>query len=457
MIRLLAALSLIPFASGQTLTLETARSVRALSFDGDVVLSDASSGQVSVWRPGSGWIDIPGPTVVGRDLSSDGSVVLAGSASTGGFVWERGAGWSPIAGPGIRRPLWLSGDGNRVTATTDADPFSGDAYVWDRSTGSIDVLEVPVGASLAVPAAMDEDGDVIAGYVVSGMQQRAAVWSSTGAVTPIDPIAGGPWSQAFGVSSTGEWVVGTRAGREPFRWSAATGVQLLPTIGTPGPLLFHSANFVSDDGTVVAGHRADTRPLSLESTAYVIVQGGAPERFRDFVLARGGPDLGPAVTIRGMSRDGARFVVEAGSSSYWVDVDPVVSVAVCSPAVANSTGVPARRAALGSSEANDRFLLLRVASLPSGTAVLPIVSMTQAVIPMPGGSSGTLCLGGTIGRITVGAADASGAYELEVDTAALPVGGGTVTVGPGETWTFQAWYRDVGTSNFTDAAEVTFR
>ncbi len=44
-----------------------------------------------------------------------------------------------------------------------------------------------------------------------------------------------------------------------------------------------------------------------------------------------------------------------------------------------------------------------------------------------------------------------------VDLSAIPTGTGAVSVSAGETWTFQMWYRDVGSSNFTNAAEVAFR
>ncbi len=384
--------------------------------------------------------------------------MLAGDASTGGFVWDLQAGWTPIAGPGHRRPLYLSGDGNVVLGGTDSQISLGETYLWDRTTGTIDTIVAPAGTTYPFPQAINEDGTVIVGFVNANLEIRAAVWDETGTPTLIDPVAGGLMSQAFGVSPNGEWVVGTRSGgQRAFCWSQATGVQALPTIGAPTAMVYHSGKFASDDGNIVVGYRGDTRPFSMESTSIIAIQGAATVRFRDFLLARGGPDLGPSIVVRGMSRDGMQFVAEANGTTYWIDVDPVVSVAYCSPAVPNSTGAPGQVAALGSAEVAEAFLALRATSLPPGAVVLPIMSMTQGHVPMAGGSAGTLCLGGSIGRITVGAASASGDYELGIDLSAIPAGSGATSVSAGETWTFQVWHRDVAGSNFTDAAEVTFR
>ncbi len=48
-------------------------------------------------------------------------------------------------------------------------------------------------------------------------------------------------------------------------------------------------------------------------------------------------------------------------------------------------------------------------------------------------------------------------FTLQLDLTALPVNP-PGPVQPGDTWNFQAWYRDVGnTNNFTDAVSVTFQ
>ena len=76
-----------------------------------------------------------------------------------------------------------------------------------------------------------------------------------------------------------------------------------------------------------------------------------------------------------------------------------------------------------------------------------------------------LCIGGGLGRYVapgqVQQASAAGEFSLPIDLTQHPTAAGTVAVQAGETWHFQAWYRDTfivfPTSNFTDAVEVHFR
>lgn len=136
---------------------------------------------------------------------------------------------------------------------------------------------------------------------------------------------------------------------------------------------------------------------------------------------------------------------------------PVAEV-VCD-AVANSTGL-AGVMLPGAFDGAAAQLELRAIGLPPGAIGMALVSRTQNFVPMAGGSVGTLCLGGTIGR-SVGAftagVDASGELDVTADLAALPQGASTVGVQPGDTWFFQVWHRDVqATSNFTQALAVRF-
>ena len=450
------SLLLTPAAAAQSLTFDIDRPVRTIAAEGGFVLSGAGSGAVSVWAPGCGWTDITGPTTVGRGISSDGTTILAGDDVTGGFVWERGVGWSSIPGPGLRGPLHLSSDGDRVVARDDEFTNNPRSYVWDRTTGTVSILSRPPVTGRVTTEAVDADGDVIVGTAGPPLGSRATIWDQSGEFTLIDTVR----SQALGVSSNGQWVTGQRTigGLDfPFRWSQSTGVQVLPTLEQPAAMNEHSPHFISDDGSVIAGNYGSTELFGLESTAYISDAGSTATRFRDVLLQRGGPDLGPAIAIRGMSADGERFVVEAGGSSYWVDLDAVVSSGICVPAVPNSTGAPATVVALGYDAIADRVLELRGASLPPGQAVLPATSMMESFVPMAGGSAGNLCLGGAIGRFPIGFVDGAGSFELGVDITALPAGQGTVSAMAGQDWFFQLWFRDGSSSNFSEAAKVTFR
>ncbi len=126
--------------------------------------------------------------------------------------------------------------------------------------------------------------------------------------------------------------------------------------------------------------------------------------------------------------------------------------------VVNSTGSPAALCIDGSTTAADNDLVLTAFRLPPNQFGYFIAGQTQGFIQNPGGSQGDLCLSGAIARFraqTQNSASA-GTFTIPVDLTQIPLAP-PVAVQPGETWNFQAWYRDVGgTSNFTGAAAVLF-
>ncbi|MEM8711761.1 MAG: PQQ-binding-like beta-propeller repeat protein [Planctomycetota bacterium] len=136
----------------------------------------------------------------------------------------------------------------------------------------------------------------------------------------------------------------------------------------------------------------------------------------------------------------------------------------CSPAVVNSTGQPASVRAFGSSSAADNNLSLLFRDLPPGSTLLPVGSRMTGFVPMAGTSQGTLCLSGGVGRFDepgeIRVASSSGQAAVQLELTQFPTPGGLITATAGETWNFQAWYRDANptvTSNFTDAVAVTLR
>ena len=142
---------------------------------------------------------------------------------------------------------------------------------------------------------------------------------------------------------------------------------------------------------------------------------------------------------------------------------PLIGTNYCS-AAANSTGAPAAIEAIGSDIVSANSVTLRAASMPNNQFGIFIVAPAQGFIPGLGGTSnGNLCLSGSIGRYVgpgqILATGIDGGFQLDVDLAAVPQGGGTVATTPGQTWNFQAWYRDgVGLgSNLTNGVEVVFQ
>ncbi len=155
-----------------------------------------------------------------------------------------------------------------------------------------------------------------------------------------------------------------------------------------------------------------------------------------------------------------------GTDVWMNQLDPIsdgpVGTLYCAPAVANSTGLPGTLAGFGSDVVSDNNLTLTATQMPTNQFSYYLVSETQASIPMPGGSQGTLCVSGDVGRYIsqVGSTGAAGEFSITVDLTAVPSPTGTFSVAAGQTLNFTAWYRDVNpttTSNFTDGLEITFQ
>lgn len=155
-------------------------------------------------------------------------------------------------------------------------------------------------------------------------------------------------------------------------------------------------------------------------------------------------------------------IVEAWSG-FTVGIAGTVGVRTCSSAIPNSTGFVGRIDASGSASFAVNGLRLAAAHLPLDTFGYFLCSRTPAVVPHAGGSQGTLCLGGSIGRYNQQIVNSGpfGNLGILVDLTTMPSPTGSVAAAAGETWHFQCWYRDsVGgatTSNFTDTVAVALQ
>ena len=101
--------------------------------------------------------------------------------------------------------------------------------------------------------------------------------------------------------------------------------------------------------------------------------------------------------------------------------------------------------------------------LPASAFGYFIASTTPGSVFPVSNSVGTLCVIGSIGPGVGGGTVNSGPdgfFYGSVDLNAMPQPVGTVMVQPGDTWHFQAWYRDafigIPISNLTDGLALTF-
>lgn len=130
----------------------------------------------------------------------------------------------------------------------------------------------------------------------------------------------------------------------------------------------------------------------------------------------------------------------------------------CGPAVNNTSGQPGIITAAGSTSVAANNVTLTASQLPSGQWGYFLTSQSQGFIQNPGGSTGNLCLGGTMGRYAsfVQNSGAGGEFSLTIDLTDMP-GPVQSVVNPGESWNFTTWFRDLGqTNNFTNGVNIVF-
>ncbi len=154
----------------------------------------------------------------------------------------------------------------------------------------------------------------------------------------------------------------------------------------------------------------------------------------------------------------------AASFAAGPDSLGTVGINYCQPATPNVSGLAASIGASGSRSVAQNDLVLSAVNLPQSSFTIFLTSRTQGYVPNPGGGLGHLCIVGAIGRYVgpgqIQNSGMAGSVSLALDLTQHPTPSGLVAVMPGETWNFQAWYRDAlggnATSNFSDALEVTF-
>ena len=156
--------------------------------------------------------------------------------------------------------------------------------------------------------------------------------------------------------------------------------------------------------------------------------------------------------------------IAADPSSDW-DGDGVLddcsSPNYCA-ANTNTTGQSAAMSVSGSPLLVDNAFTMTASQMPAFEWGYFLMSPNQGFIPNVGGSSGNLCLGSPFYRFNkvptgqVLNSQVGGTFSFTTDLNNLPQG---VVFQIGETWNFQAWFRDGfgNTSNFTDGIAVMFR
>lgn len=269
--------------------------------------------------------------------------------------------------------------------------------------------------------------------------------------------------------------------------SLIAGVTTLPGGGTES-IIALDGNVLVREGQPLPGLPGETvgafptAPLFLTdalSPLFVVplAGGGSALMEGDIPILRSGQSLPGGQVIDGVLPSGLGQTFDATTDGRTliqvIDVSGIGNTLVllerglgdpvaCTPEP-NSSGAPGRLRAEGSNSIGANDLTITAASLPLSSFGYLLTSRTAQTTPMAGGSAGTLCLGGEIGRFVgqVASSGTTGRITTIVDLNAIPQPTGFVTGAAGERWTFQLWHRDgvmgVATSNFTEAVSVTLQ
>ncbi|QDV05228.1 hypothetical protein Poly30_07240 [Planctomycetes bacterium Poly30] len=474
-----SALLAIPASAQATFTLMGSGTAADMNSDGTAVVGRDGQGAF-LWTATAGYMPLGGSDAV--SVSEDGTVVLGNFTDVNGMQsagrWTAATGWVSIgdlgssSGTSLSSAYGMSGDGNRATGLGWLNAGTAGAFEWTPTSGTLQLPQLGPNSSRGNCVSLD--GVYIGGWDEDPTgPRRASIWGPSGTqfLPLVDPVNNPEGiGEVFGLSSDGAYAVGG-AGDTAWLYELSTGTLtdfgLLPNC-CGGFFDRGFSEAVSDDGQRVVG-LFGSGPFSFVGTIWGPTSGY--ERLSDVLVAAGANLQGFEITSgTDISPNGGIILgnaVPTGSfSGQWfiATLDPTSGpgTVYCTPAAANSTGAPATISTSGSDSVANNDLVLTASNLPNNSFAYFINSMTQAMIVMPGGSQGTVCVGGSVGRFLqqIQNSGSNGSISISVDLVNLPQPNGLVSVMPGETWNFQAWYRDANptsTSNLTDAISVTFQ
>lgn len=344
---------------------------------------------------------------------------------------------------------------------TGSDQFGGDVAV-DGNRVIVGAIRHAIGGAFQGAA-----------YVFEG---TGGAWAETGKVTS----ATGTGDLGFGVSvaldRTTAVVGATQTNNvgAAYVYDLAGGspalVERLQPSGLGSAATFGHSVAIRGDQLVVGAYQ-DTVVGTLTGSAWIFERTAGSFLPRQRLVRTGLPSFhGFSVALDGGGRFSVGQPVGSGpggpsssGSIGWYDQATTVGTNYCD-AVPNSTGLRAGIAAIGSTAAAANDVELVAFGLPNQSFGFFITSQSEDFAAQPGGSDGNLCLGGAIGRyVGPGQVQTSGTirtFSLALDLTSTPTPGGLVTVAAGESYSFQAWYRDSAqgqpTSNFTEGLTVAF-
>lgn len=306
-----------------------------VSGDGQVVVGTVFGGspqEAFRWTLASGLVPLGGApggfsTSSAECVSFDGNVI-GGSVTNNTLGVSHAMRWTATGGMQSlgRLPGGSSGGFARLTATSDdgsvmvgssgwfsgGSNFGQEAIKWTQAGGMVSLGDLPGAIYYSYATGVSGSGAAIVGVGtssnVSGPYGEGFIISGPGPMAPMGALNSTPFdSEPDAVSADGSVVVGsvispgtTSSVRVPFRYTAATGFQIL----RPSDPFYNIgwARATNADGSVVVGYIANSS-TSNSSRAFVWTQ-SAGVRLLETLLAEQGADL-----------SGWQFISEATSVS----------------------------------------------------------------------------------------------------------------------------------------------
>ncbi len=301
-------------------------------------------------------------------------------------------------------------------------------YLWNdlfNQAGALGILTV--GATTPAPIDVDQEGDVPSGCVSDSL---VSVTMTNG----LDQLSAAYGAQMIDLAAPGTEMVAPIQGNAYDITSATSWAAPVVT------------------GAIALMHDASSQAFK---DLYLIDPSTGAQVIKQILI----DTVDPLATLQGVTVSGGRLNLHSALqtiASYGPLGNPY-----CQATAPNSVGGYASLAARGNLYVSENELRLEAWGMPQDQFGYFLVGSTQGLIPIPG-SQGSLCVSGLFGRFNgpgqILFSGSEGAFALDVNLSALPTFPASA-VQAGETWNFQAWYRDQNpgaTSNFSAARETLF-